>query len=742
MTKPTLFFCGASQAAMVAGLTVAFSGDAAAQPAQPAPPAEAAGLQLPTIDVQGQEPPNTLQRPTGLARLPGTVQETPQTINVVPREVLEQQNVTTLEQALRNVPGITAFAGEGNGGVQGDQFRIRGFQSQNDVFVDGLRDFGSYTRDAFNFDGVTVLKGPSAATFGQNTVGGAVNITTRTPHLGNTYGGSVSAGLGPLFRGTFDVNRQITDTSAVRLNLLGHYNQVVGRDRVESGRFGVAPSVAFGLGTDTTLSIDYLHFEDRRVPDYGVPIVARPGQTVGRPVTEYGVRRRNFYGIETDRDDVTADRVTARLRHVAADWLTLYNDTRLSYVTRDFAGSPPTCTGACATAFSATPAAARVGYSGGVSPFDQNTFGVQNITTAVARFRTGPLRHEATLGFDIWQQNDDRTGYAYNTTRTNSLLFPSFAAGNARIVRATGANQRETDQRHLGGFLIDRVWLTPQLSVVGGVRVSNYDITYKTYGSNAPTEAVSSNNTFVDPRASLVYEPTPTQNFYFSYATSTTPPGSYITTQPFTFTAGNSGLEPERNTIYEVGAKVGLLGNRLGLYGALYRIERGNAFVTDPVSGVITQSGDEQRNQGAEVGITGQIADGWAALANYTYQDSETTRSNTAANLGRRVQFVPRHAASLWTTYDALRNTPYQITVGGGVVYRSKVFLDAANTAEAPANFSLDALVSHSFGERRQWRVAVNGYNLTDELNYDALFNNRAVPSAGRTVIFSLAAVY
>lgn len=740
MTKPTLFLCGASQAAMAAGLAMAFSGEAAAQPA---PSAEASALQLPTIDVQGQEPPNTLQRGTGVSRLPGTVQETPQTINVVPREVLEQQNVTTLDQALRNVPGITAFAGEGNGGVQGDQFRIRGFTSQNDVFVDGLRDFGSYTRDAFNIDSVTVLKGPSATTFGQNTVGGAINIITRTPNLGNSYGGTVSGGLGPLFRGTFDVNQQISSTSAVRLNLMGHYNEVVGRDKVSSGRFGIAPSIAFGLGTDTTLIVDYLHFEDRRTPDYGVPVVTQPGQRIGRPVTEYGASRKNWYGIETDRDDVVVDRVTARLKHVATDWLTLYNDTRFSYVTRDFAGSPPTCAVACATAFfSANPASARNAYSGGVSPFHQETWGIQNVTTAVARFRTGPLRHEATLGLDAWLQSDERTGYAYNLTRTNNLVIPNHAVGNYRIVGATGANQRETDQRHLGAFLVDRVWLTPQLSVIGGFRLSNYDISYKTYGNNAAATTLSSNNTFVDPRASLVFEPKPSQTFYFSYATSTTPPGSFINTQPFTFTAANSALDPERNTIYEVGAKVGLLDNRLGLYGALYRIEKGNAFVTDPTTGDVTQSGDEQRNQGVEVGVTGQITDGWAATANYTAMDSETVRSSTVANLGKRVQFVPRHAASLWITYEAFRNTPYQLTVGGGVIYRSRVFLDAANTAEAPANFSLDALVSHTFGERRQWRVAVNGYNLTNELNYDSLFNSRAVPSAGRTVIFSLAAVY
>ena len=740
MIKPTLFWGGASQAAMAAGLAMAFSGDAMAQSL---PPGDAAAIPLPTIDVQGQEAPNTLTRSTGVSRLPGTVQETPQTINVVPREILEQQNVTTLDQALRNVPGITASIGEGNGGVNGDQFRIRGFSSQNDVYVDGMRDFGSYSRDAFNYESVSVLKGPSATTFGQNTIGGAINITTRTPHLGNTYSGSISGGLGPFFRGTLDVNQQISSTSAVRLNLMGHYNQVVGRDKVESGRFGIAPSIAFGLGTDTTLTIDYMHFEDRRVPDYGIPVVTPPGQSIGKPITEFGLRRQNWYGIDSDRDDVTVDRVTARLRHVATDWLTLYNDTRFGYVTRDFAASPPVCDATCTGLFfSPNARAARVSYAGGVNPFHQETWGVQNITTAVARFRTGPFRHEATLGLDAWVQHDERTGFTYNMTRSNTLLNPSHAVGNFRIVPGTGANVRETDQRHLGTFLTNRVWLLPELSVIGGFRLSNYDIKYKTYGNNAAATAISSNNTFVDPRASLVYEPTPSQTYYFSYATSTTPPGSFITTQPASFTAANRSLDPERNTIYELGAKISLFRNRLGLYGALYRIEKGNAFVTDPITGDITQSGDEQRNQGVEIGVTGLITENWTINANYTYMDSETTRSSTAGNVGRRVQFVPRHAAALWTTYEAFRDTPYQLTLGGGITYRSEVFLNAANTAKAPANFSLDALIAHSFGERKQWRLAINGYNLTDELNYDALFGNRAIPSAGRTVIFSLAAVY
>src|SRR5690606_4806521 len=129
--------------------------------------------------------------------------------------------------------------------------------------------FGSYTRDSFNYDSVSVLKGPSATTFGQQTIGGAINIQTRTAQLGNSMSGTVSGGTGGMARGVFDINRQIGETSAVRLGLMGHTNRVVGRDSVGSDRWGVAPSFALGLGTPTTLTVDYMHFEDRRTPDYG-----------------------------------------------------------------------------------------------------------------------------------------------------------------------------------------------------------------------------------------------------------------------------------------------------------------------------------------------------------------------------------------------------------------------------------------------------------------------------------------
>ena len=153
--------------------------------------AQEAAAELPQLSVEGWDgrQPNTLNQGTGLSRLPGRVQDTPQAISVVPGEVIRQQNATTLEQALRNVPGITVSAGEGNGGLNGDQFRIRGFQAKNDIYLDGLRDFGVYARDAFNIGDVQVIKGPSSETFGLGTAGGAINTISKRALLSRLHRG-------------------------------------------------------------------------------------------------------------------------------------------------------------------------------------------------------------------------------------------------------------------------------------------------------------------------------------------------------------------------------------------------------------------------------------------------------------------------------------------------------------------------------------------------------------------------
>lgn len=724
-----------SQAAMMAGAAMAVPGGAMAQGTAAT---ATAPLVLPTVEVQADAPANTLRRAAPVNRLPGTVQDTPQTITVIPREVLEQQNVTTLEEALRNVPGVTVSIGEGNGGVNGDQFRIRGFSAQDDVYVDGLRDFGSYQRDAFTYEDVSVIKGPSGYALGTGTVGGAIAVGSRTPRLGDSLGGTVTGGSGPLARATLDLNKQFSDTGAVRLNLLGQANRAVDRDSPTGHRWGVAPSVSLGLGTDTTFTAEYLHYEYDVPTDAGVPVITLPGQRIARPATEYGLPRSTWYGSENDRDRVQVDRLTARLSHRANDWLTIANDTRATWVDRDFAYSIVGCDAACTTSFlrggnpSLTP-------SGAGNPYTQQSWALQNVTTATAKFTTGPLRHELTGGIDIWHQDTDRSGFGYTGTATTNLR-PQYVFPRRGLTGPT--NQRHGEVTAYGAFLNERLWLIPELSLVGGVRVTRYETEYT---AGTPGQALTSNidgdTTSVDPRAAVIFEPTRNQTYYASYSTSSTPPGSLFFTQPSTVNGFRSNYDPERNTVYEIGAKISVLdGGRLGLTGALYRVDKDNAQDVDPLTGNAFLSSDEQRNQGIELGISGLITPVWSINASYTAMDSETRRSGTAANVGKRVQYVPENAAALWTTYEINRGEPWNLTVGGGFTWRDKVFLNAANTAEAPANFSLDGLLSHKINDNL--RIQVNGYNLTDERNYGSLFGTRVLPAAGRTVLVSLNAEF
>ena len=189
--------------------------------------------------------------------------DTPQTISTVPQEIMQEQGTTTLRDALRNVAGISLAAGEG--GAQGDNLTIRGFTARNDLFIDGMRDFGSYYRDPFNMQEVEVLQGPSSVTFGRGSTGGVVNQETKTPGLAGYISGGLTFGTDLTRRRTLDVDKPLLGAhTAFRLNLMGDLNNVAGRDVAENRRFGIAPSLAFGLGTRDPLDAQLFPSDRRR----------------------------------------------------------------------------------------------------------------------------------------------------------------------------------------------------------------------------------------------------------------------------------------------------------------------------------------------------------------------------------------------------------------------------------------------------------------------------------------------
>ncbi|MFT9295807.1 MAG: TonB-dependent siderophore receptor [Acetobacter orientalis] len=704
---------------------------------------------------------NILHESVGLSRMPQDVMHTAQAINVVPQALMEQQNVKSLDEALRNVPGITASVGEGEGGMSGDQFLIRGFQAQNDIYENGLRDFGVYTRDSFYYDHVSVIKGPSSEVFGNGTTGGAINIVTKAPHTGNSYQGSFSGGSGDYYRGTLDINRQISDSIAVRLSAMGNENNAVGRNYIYSHRWGIAPSVTFGLNKKISYTVDYFHQNDNRIPDYGVWVVQKPGTSISKPITEYGINRKNWYGTTFDQDDVSTDMLSGRLTAKVAPWLTLFNDTKGGIYHRYYSASQPNCAAKnCVTPyFSGNPSNAtttRNGGLGGPNPYRQSDWSIQNVFSGVAHFNTGTIRHEIIGGFDIEHVEDHRKNYPYNVTRQGtSLTNPSmYVPGLERLNCADNPNglasipngvgrkcYKDGSATDIGVFLSDQIWLAKWFAIKGGFRLDRWYSSYSATGGvkTTPDTHFKQNETTVNPTVNLMYTPNDDLMVYFNWAQSTTPTSLYVTNSNAPFTT-NSGYAPERSSLYEVGAKYNAFKGRMGFTAALFRLEKNNSTITDPSTGDISASSDKQRNQGLELSASGNITSNWSIIGTYAFYDSRVTDSQTAADVGKRIQYVPKNSATLWSTYSIAAKTPYNLTIGGGITWREGVWLDAPNTARVPATLDFDALISHNFG--KHWRVAMNGYNLANRLNYSNLFQNRVTPAVGRSFLFNLSATY
>jgi catecholate siderophore receptor len=299
----------------------------------PAPESNAdAAVRLQPIPVEGGGAGYQTLVPT-LPKLSRPLLDTPQSINVVPRQLIEDQGITATRDALRTVPGISLAAGEA--GAQGDNLTLRGFTARNDFFLDGMRDFGSYYRDPFNLEQIEVLKGPSSVLFGRGSTGGVVNQVSKQPGLLPVAAGSLGFGTDGTRRLTADVNRAIEglDGAAIRLNLMVDQNGVAGRRETEYNRFGFAPSVAFGLGTPTRFTLSYLHQQEYDTPDYGLPWLYSKMAPVSRGT---------FYGFK-DRDFLRAgvDMVTARLEHDVDDGIALRNQFRYGSYSRDLRITEP-----------------------------------------------------------------------------------------------------------------------------------------------------------------------------------------------------------------------------------------------------------------------------------------------------------------------------------------------------------------------------------------------------------------
>lgn len=687
---------------------------------QPGDDAEATFV-LPTVKVEG-EAAGYQARESGLPRVQAPLVNTPQSVTVVPEVVMEEQQATTVRDALRNVSGITMSAGEG--GRQGDSFIIRGFSAQTDVSRDGARDLGWFTRDTFNLEGVEAYFGPSSVLFGRGSTGGAVNLVTKKPKRESFQDVAISGGTAPSGRLELDVNQALSEKLQVRVNAMGQLGGVAGRNVVEDNRAGVAPSLRFQPGEDTAVELDYLFQREDGVPDYGEPYFN------GYPVSDsLGVPRDSFYGVEgSDTERVDAHVATGRLLQRLGGGLQLTNTLRYGRVDRFSRPTAP-------RGLTPTGAPTTIGRQRFETETD-NTY-VANQADVRGELETGFLKHTANAGVELaWEK---RGQGRYNLTASGLPTGPNLPADlfdpdpqpDLSAVSPVFSTANTSIQRTLGLYVADQVRVGQYLEVLGSLRYDVFNTDYVTANATGVKTRLESSDKLFNWRAGVVVHPMEKTSLYGMYGTSANP-----SAEAGTVSADTVSLEPEKNAIVEVGAKGEFLDSRLGLTAALFRINKTNARVpnTDPEGPPQILEG-EQRVQGFNVGVAGTLTSGWRMLANYTLMDSAILEHTNDYLQGQRLPNTPRHSISLWTTYAILEG----LTVGGGAVYQDVTSVNnpASETValvKVPNFWRFDAFASYQWNKVQ---LQLNLYNLSDALYYDQYYSGHAVPAEGRSALLT-----
>lgn len=739
--------------------------------AAPAPAPEPQAKDVEGLEVHGQR----VQKASS-GKYTANLRDTPQTITVIDRDTIDGQNLLSLQDILSTLPGITFGAGEGGGGF-GDKINLRGFDATNDITVDGVRDSGMYSRtDPFNLESVEVVNGANSVYSGAGSVGGTVNLVSKAAGLNEFHKASVAAGTDAYARFTSDSNFVLGEGTALRLNAMAHQNDVPGRDVEENQRWGVAASLGFGLGSDTSWTLSYLHQSDDNTPQYGLPFFN--GDVLP------GIDRGNYYGYSNiDRQEIELDSVTSVIEHSFNERFKLRNLTRWQQVEQF--SLVDAVQGTWCLGNNLTPTGASCGSTrpGNYTPSGPRGYGRDTRNTALytqtdltVTFDTGPVEHNLVAGFSVLHEKFDLdvTSDFRNPNGTNPFLagLPQMNIANPdHIYRGpinrtlTGRTEGELDNRAL--YVFDTLKFNEQWQLSLGARyernegkTSIANVVLAPTAANQPLPALpigtvtgygvpfKNNDDLFSYRAGLVYKPVENGSVYVAYGNSKTPSKASVNGS---CTIETCSVDPETAVNYELGTKWDFLDGRLALTGSVFRNERKNYKVADPAN-PLNPSGLQQldgraRVDGVMLGLSGLLTDHWAVYANYAFLDSEVLQgaSNRQSGLGLdytrgdRLLNVPEHSFSLWTTYDL--SPKWQI--GYGATYQGKIWVaqhSAANPNGPLATYGSywthRAMVAYKINRQAQLQLNVN--NLTDEEYFTRVRNNGwATPGDGRQVVLS-----
>ncbi|MBS0223682.1 MAG: TonB-dependent receptor [Proteobacteria bacterium] len=731
---------------------VAFSQEAAAQqspaPADPTPPpttkpagTSQAPVTMQTTTVTGARPSEDFAPPApSLNRLGNDVHDIPQSIVIINKPLMQSQGVTSLQSAVRNVPGVTLGAAEG--GSIGNNIYLNGFNARTDLYIDGMRDPAQYYRDTFAIEQIEVLMGPSSMLFGRGSTGGVINQVLKKPNLTKSTDLSVSGSTNAYGRATADINYPTGESSAARVNLMFQDGSVSTRQQTQVQDFGIAPSYKFGIGTPTEVTLYGLLQYNHDHVDYGLP-----------PLNRYpaNVSPNLAYGFPSDRTDQFIAMAGANIEHKFNPNLKLRSQTQFNYVNTNVIETAPQSVGTVSANGTFTALTGSNPYGASYNLFVRqqshdriiDDLTLNNQTEIEAKFKTASIGHTLLAGFDLGYESYRNQAYSRTGTCNGAPLPTGYVgctsltapSGNGPLLPETAGNLAMGYAYAFGAYANDTIELIPEVKLVGGLR---YDVYYSQIGNSinsANTRGSTAvpyfaqTDTFLSYRAGLIFQPTKQQTYYVSTSTSFNP-----SLEQLTSTTGGQSLPPQNNTAYEAGVKYDLFKETLSLTAAVFQITQNNAR-TNNGDGTFSSAGTI-RVRGVRTGIAGHITDEWQVFGGYTYLDARIIDGIGAGTQGMIPQNTPTDSAAVWTTYTFAKK--YEI--GGGVTYTGVRFANNTNVTAVPAGYHLDATAAYKM-EKSTLRL--NLFNLTNSLYYEqamASDGGRTVPYTGFTAMLTYSA--
>lgn len=666
-----------------------------------------------TIVVTGvRETDGYSPKKTSAAKIPADLRDIPQTVDVVPEELLRDQRALSIQDALKNVPGVGLSHGDG----QRDQVTIRGFSAISDQFVDGFRDDALYFRDLSNVERIEVIKGPAAVLYGRGSSGGLINRVTRKPGE-NITAVTLSAGSWDAKRGELDVGRAIED-GRVAFRLTGALERSGSFRRYQFlDREAISPSLLIRPNSRTEILIQADYLNDRRITDFGIPAYQ------GRPVD---VAPGTYYGAANARDaDVSRSKVSSQtlsIVHHLSDSLTLRDGFRRYNYDLDRRN---TLSGAVLPITATRP---KPLVSLNRSNFFRDETGWSNQLELTHVAKLGGMTHTFLYGFEIARQTKRQLLYSRNGIATVDLFAPVLPVVPVDL-GGNPATDNEGRFSNEGLYVQDLIDFGSGFKALLGVRHDWFE--QRTIQHLALPNLARKDSEW-SPRAGLVFQPDATQSYYASWSRSFQPSG-----EGFALAVNNAGIEPEKTTNKEIGAKYSFLGGRLNATISLFELERTGIKSAVPGTTTLIPIGT-QRTRGAEVSANLDLPSGWRAVAGYSYLDARVIHSVAIDDgqpvEGKRATITPRHSANLFVTKSFADR--FGLGVGGN--YVGDRFANPGNTVTLPAYVTVDALAWVQLGKAR---FQLNAYNLFDRryiVSGHGTSPNLNLPGAPRTVVGTL----